>query len=159
MDQTKEEGIKQSRFALYFGIVTFLGAMTIVVLVFFWSIYPKTVIEIKKVPVPSLKKEVLVGDYITLIYNYCKHIEAEGTVKSSLVSKTTVIDLPDSIDTTHKGCHLELQVPMPIPKQAATDMYHFHYIYESCPNPIRCITSEWDTQEFHVTNTIFEEVK
>jgi hypothetical protein len=125
-----------------------LGITAIALIIYlYWLFQIGTVLEIKNNPVPVRPKTIDHDQYIILHYDYCKYSNTEGTVESSLVSKTTVLPLPTLEDTTKKACH-SFDAPYPLPGQAPSETYH--YKFKACYplNPVKTVCTEWESKEF-----------
>jgi hypothetical protein len=135
---------------LFYGAMGILGLTVASLAVFlYWTIQMGTVLEIKNAPVPVRPKIIDKSQYVLLHYNYCKHTNSEGLVESQLISKTSVLVLPDAVDSTKKACH-EFDAPYPIPGQTAPETYHYHFKACYPINPVKKVCTEWDSKPFTI---------
>ncbi len=135
---------------LFYASMGVLGIILIgIAVLIFWSVQMGTVLEIKNSPVPVRPTKIDSDQYILLHYDYCKHSDAEGVVQSSLVSKTSVLVLPEARDTTKEGCN-EFDAPYPVPGQTAPEIYHYHFKACYPLNPVKEVCIEWDSKEFEI---------
>lgn len=138
-----------TKVGFYLSAVAIAIVLIIVSTFLFWSFGDGTVLEIKNAPVPVRPTKIDSDQYILLHYDYCKYSNAEGIVESSLVSKTSVLVLPEVTDTTKKGCK-EFDAPYPVPGQASPETYHYHFKACYPINPIKTVCTEWDSKEFEI---------
>lgn len=146
--KNRKQEVKSKR--LFYAVMGFLGLLGVLVLVLtYWTFERGPVLEIKNNPVPVRPTKIADDEYILLHYNYCKHSDAEGTVEGHLVSKTSVIPLPPTTDTTKANCR-QFDAPNPIPGQAPPETYHYHYKACYPLNPIKESCTEWRSKEFTI---------
>lgn len=121
-------------------------------LFFYWSVQTGTILEVKNNPVPVRPTMIDKDQYLLLHYDYCKYSDAEGVVISSLVSKTSILPLPEAIDRTGKSCRA-FDAPYPVPGQTPPGTYH--YEFKACYplNPIKTTCVEWQSKEFTIKGT------
>jgi hypothetical protein len=136
-------------FYLIYGLLG-LGAVIGVIFLYWAFQFPRQVLAVKNVPVPVITNPVAAGGVAVLTYDYCKYIDADGKLYTSLISHKTELLLPLADERTRKACADHLQVPMIVPPQALPDRYHFHFRATYRLNPLREVTVEWDSQEFEV---------
>jgi hypothetical protein len=120
---------------------------------------PHEALTIQKLPIPLVHGTTTAGDYITLDINFCKNVSADGRVVTTLVSSRTQLVLPTSTDNGHKGCFTNAHIPLPIPPQATPDTYHYHFHVVYKVNPLRTLTSDFDTANFKVINSSYDGVQ
>jgi len=129
-------------YALLLVPVVLLGLM------WYWLVFPAQVLEIKKLPIPVTKPEnIKSGRILSLMFDYCKHIDAQGTVEATLVSDKSVIMLPTYTERLPQGCS-KVTAPMILPYTIIEQDYHIHYKVTYKVNPIREVVEEFDSQEF-----------
>lgn len=88
--------------------------------------------------------------YVTLKTAYCKTSTLKGTIRSQLISDRTVLGLPPFEDRVEKGCGT-VEFPYPVPPQAIKDTYHYHFVATYQVNPLKTVTTTWDSQPFVVS--------
>lgn len=116
----------------------------------FWNFQPGNILEITNQPVPVRPETVHNEIYVSLIYDYCKHMDIKGKIETKLVSNKTTLGLPDIEESSTAACKKGVQVPQPIPPQTPLDTYHYHFKAIYVLNPLRTVTYEWDSASFVV---------
>lgn len=148
-----EEERSHHHFLEYLAYVAVGITAILLMIVFYWrSAGPELIINNNPLPVTPVA--ITDQPYITLIYDYCKKSSAKGMVHVTMVSDRTKLQLPDIIDESHAQCHKDYRFPYPVPPQAGTDTYHFHFEAEYQVNPIKKATTVWDSQEFKITSSL-----
>lgn len=135
-------------FIAYFA----LGLVAIVIAVFaYWSLAQTDVLEVKNHPVPvrTIRPKPKADGVLFLKVDYCKHVQANGRVRTSFVGASREIFLPVYEDKQPPICQ-EVEVPVPIPHDMAPGMYHLHYRITYQVNPIKEVIEEFDSQEFEI---------
>lgn len=138
---------KVLQYSAYIALIIIAGA--VVVMLYWLYAVPDQALDIKKLPIPIIKTPVRAGDYVTLHFDYCKNVSASGRVTVTLVSSKTQLVLPTQSEHIHRGCSI-FDAPLPIPPQATSDTYHYHFRAVYQVNPLRQIVQEFDTARFEV---------
>jgi len=118
----------------------------------YWLYQPTDVLEIHNAPFPtrSIRPNAEPDGVIILTVDYCKKINAKGTLRMSFVSNSREIFLPIADEKQPPGCH-NTQLPILLPKDIVPDTYRikFHVIYNV--NPIRNnVPIDFESKPFEV---------
>jgi hypothetical protein len=134
---------------LYIGsILIILSAIFLIVLYFFWSIYPYNPITIKNSPFPVLEKQIKAGDTLTYIVDYCKDRDYEALVTRTFEDGIEY-SVPANASNKSIGCH-KINVGLITPKTLPPATYWLEVKYSYKVNPIRTIEVVSKTQLFKI---------
>lgn len=132
-----------------YGVI--ILAIAVLGLIFYWSNQASPLI-IQNNPNPVQPTTVLSERYVTLSTKYCKSSNIKGIVHPSLVSDKTVLPLPAFEEKQPKGC-ATISFPYPVPLQTVKDTYHYHFVDTYQINPIKTVTTIWDSQDIIIQGT------
>lgn len=117
----------------------------------YWFYQPTDVLKFNKQPIPvrTIRDHPTGGGVVILQADYCKFTNSQGRVRTSFVSSSREVFLPESEDKQPKNC-VVTEVPIVIPKDLIPDTYHVHFRVDYSVNPIRHIIEEADSKSFTV---------
>lgn len=130
------------------GIISLILSSFILLLMFFWSIYPYKPIVINKEPIKVITKEVKKGDILIYELDYCKNNKNKVEISRSFVDGI-VFATPTVTTENPLGCtvsNISIQVPETLPNGE----YYLKVSYSYQVNPIRKVSVDSTTETFTV---------
>lgn len=120
----------------------------------YWSLQPSEVLVVNNSPVPVQPPEVRDGGKVYLTIDFCKKSGAHGTTTLNLIGETVgaKIAIAWPVDTTPEQCQVYPEIPVPIPAQTPTDMYHAEFVTCYDVNPLKRSCTTFTSRSFKVTN-------
>lgn len=147
-DLMKEMTIKEK--LLNCGIISGLFASFIILLVvFYWLVYPYQPLVINQRPLKVITTEVKQGDVLIFEMDYCKN--TNKPVRISRRFKDTIIyTIPDLLTADNKsGCKVST-ITEKIPDNLPTGDYIMTFYYHYQMNPLKEVIVSTHTQKFTV---------
>lgn len=117
-----------------------------IVLATFWFVYPFKTIELKT-PLKTDKQTYNAGDILYYTLDYCKYTKAPVHISRAYVD-SVIYSTPDIEAQNPTGCRKSL-ISIPVPN-LPTGMYYLRVSYSYEVNPIRKITSTFNTNLFQI---------
>jgi hypothetical protein len=123
-------------------------ALTIMLLIIFWSFYPYKIVEFKDDVFPVITKEVKPGGQLLYRSRACKTMDFDSTVTRAFQDE---IVFPLAEQTSHRlvGCS-DQTIAINVPLTLVPDTYVLKTNFTYKPNPIRTITITKYTESFVV---------
>lgn len=122
-----------------------------VLMVLLWIAQPGEVLTIRK-PISVVPPVATSETPVVLSFDYCKNMNASGTIRISFISQTAEIFQPQNQDTQMKGCHQDTRVPILLPPASLVPpgryRIKFHTVYNI--NPLKTVTKDFTTEEFTI---------
>lgn len=117
-----------------------------------WSLANTEVIKVNNAPFPvrTIRQHAEQGGVVILSIDACKSSNIKGVVRTSFVSTSREIFLPQSKEQLPKGCFKQ-EVPILVPKDLPADTYKikFHATYNL--NPLKtAVVNEFVSTEFQI---------
>lgn len=131
---------------------TIVSALSIMVLIGYWSLVPYTPLVIKTNPevVLNENKTIKSGDFLSYAVNYCKNSKVVPIVSKAFVDGFVYV-LPDNLATSKGvGCGEDI-IQIYVPKALPTGYYSLKTTYRYKVNPVRDIDVYAETEKFTVT--------
>lgn len=120
-----------------------------------WLIQPSQVLRVNNSPVPVQPPEVRDGGNVFLTIDFCKASKATGITTLNLIGETAKAKIAVSwpVDTTPKQCAVFKDVPIPIPAQTPSDVYHAEFVTCYTVNPLKHTCTTFISRSFKVVNS------
>lgn len=152
--KAEDTSVRHSKIWQYTSLAVMAIILILALLVTYWLLQPSKVLNIKNDPVVVRPHEVSAdGGIVILTVDFCKVSDATGNVEASLIGEQhgakIAINWPQ--DKTPKGCK-KLDIPVAIPAQAQTDVYHVVFEITYPVNPIKTSYVTFRSRSFQVTN-------
>lgn len=145
---------KTERFVYLGSGVTILLAIGLLLLFFYWTLYPYHIIDFKlPIAVQNENHEVVRGDKLYLEVNYTKYLQVNGHGESFIIcddgNLVTVVP-PRAVGVQFPlGVHT-IDFDMTVPMKTSLGTCHFESIINYEVNPFRKIPIEIYTEDFEV---------
>ena len=130
------------------GIISLILSSFILLLMFFWTLYPYKPIVINKEPIKVITKEVKKGDILIYELDYCKNDVNDVSISRSFVDGI-IFTTPSITVKNPIGCkvsNVSIQVPETLPEGE----YYLKVSYSYQVNPIRKVSVDSTTETFTV---------
>lgn len=125
------------------------GMIVIIWLVFmFWSIYPYKTVVINEQPYLINNTEIKQGNMLNYVIDACNYTNVVPTVTKQFVDGI-IYSIPEGVVMLPIGCHKTV-VSVKIPKNLPTGEYYLKIFVNYKMNPLRNISSEYETEKFIV---------
>lgn len=119
-------------------------AISLIVLVTFWSIYPYNPLVLSNVILN--KTEVSRGEHLIISADYCKNVEKEADLFISFVDGV-IYNTPPQVIDLENGCH-RANLSVYIPKALPTGKFLLKGVFRYKVNPIKSIDVNHLSGEF-----------
>lgn len=133
-------------------IVLLLLSALVMARILFWAAEPTNVLDIKNAPVPvrTIREHPTADGVVILKIDYCKNNDSEGKVRTSFVSSSREIFLPQSEDKQAATCTVA-ELPILIPHDTPADTYRVKFRVEYNLNPVKSqVVEEFESLPFVV---------
>lgn len=133
----------------YISYGTLISALVLLLVVFYWLLYPYEPIEFNNMPHAVENKQVKPGDHLIYTVEYCKN-STVVPIASKYFIDGLIYAIPDTLATVKEvGCgqsRVQVYVPRALPK----GKYFIEASYRYQVNPIRYIDVVTRTEQFEV---------
>lgn len=133
-----------------------IGALLIVAaalaLMLKWSLVDTNVLVVHNAPFPvrTIRQHAETGGVVILDVDLCKNSSVVGKTRTSFVSSSREVFLPEQDERLGKGC-LKTEVPVVIPKDLPADTYKIKFRSTYNLNPLKKgVVSTFESKEFVV---------
>lgn len=134
------------------AIGTLATAFFLIALIAYWSLQPfgTPIVEFPE-GLDVVQKEVKAGESITINAPYCKNSKTATTLTRSFQDKITYF-IPVQQANIPKGCNLNYQSVVEIPRNLPTDTYTYVLDFTYQVNPIKTVEYHFESDAFNVVN-------
>lgn len=146
--------------------IFYYASMTILLIAAFLMIYtsyllfaPVKVIEPNVQPYKVVESEAKAGEEVTYTVDYCKYIDAPGTITRQLIAEGVAVNSQEQAVFLPSGCPLRKDIKVKLPLDLASGEYYIRINLEYRVNAVRTVEYEFITESFHVTNPLEEIVE
>lgn len=130
------------------SMITITLAMGLLFLLFYWYFYPYRTIEFNQPLAKVEQTEVVRGEYLVYVLDYCKYTDVEAEISRSFVDGLIYLT-PDGIADQPKGCGVA-RIQIYIPKSMPVGTYQIKQTRHYELNPLRVETVIYYTEKFKV---------
>jgi hypothetical protein len=130
------------------SILTLIVAGLILVLLFYWGVYPYDPLTVNKAEIINTNSTVTQGDILAIKLNYTKRNDVPGLGVRSFVDGI-VYQVPPAPGMLPVGTHTVIR-EITIPESLPPGEYYLNNTVLFKMNPIRTVTEVWNTPNFKV---------
>ena len=119
-----------------------------------WSFQTEQPLVVKNSPFPtrSVPPTPDKSDVLVLDIDYCKNTSKQGVVRTSYVSESREIFMPEVTEQYAEGCKSE-NIPILIPSNLPDGTYHIHFSIAYNINPLKQnVVVTFQSQKFEIVN-------
>jgi PDZ domain-containing secreted protein len=128
--------------------VTIILALFLLLVISYWTLFPKTPIEFEPVH-KVINKKVESGDYLAYTVKYCKYLDISPLVSKAFVDGI-VYEIPQAVYEAYKpGCG-EVEVMLYVPRNLPPGEYYIQTTHRYQVNPIQTVDIVTRTEQFKV---------
>lgn len=128
--------------------MTLISAMGLILLSFYWFLWPYKTIEFKNIPFPVAQTTVKAGETLEYTVDYCKYLPMSATVTRAFVDEV-LFSTPPTTTNRPIGCRTD-HIMIEIPKGLVSDQYTLQLKYEYKVNPLRTMIITAQSEPFTV---------
>jgi hypothetical protein len=134
---------------LYKGIIlTNLFTMVLLMIVIYWSVFPRKIIKFNTPEFRVITKQVKAGGFMQYESDVCKYVDKSATVIRTFVNGVIFNTVP-FLSNRKVGCVKDVIV-VPIPPELSPGMYYLKTDFIYNLNPVRTATFQQLTEQFEI---------
>lgn len=137
-------------YLLKFIFLTNIFTMALLILIIYWSVFPRKILEFKKDNFKILTKQVKIGGVLKYQAHTCKYVNSPATVTRSFING--VIFSTPSFESNKKiGCCNDV-ISVKVPPELEAGRYYIRNTYVYRLNPVRTVTFIHQSEMFEIIN-------